>query len=141
MIRRHLAIWLLVTAFLFSNSEILRAVEETSAPSKSSVSAPRTAEELQAQIDRAPDYGTVICDRNQELTISTTIRVRKPLTIRGLSARLQDGLGKTTLLVVESEGVAVVDFALRGNADTVDQSERASLLVFNAGNLRVENGR
>jgi hypothetical protein len=105
------------------------------------VAAPQTAEELQALIDKTPAYGTIVCDRNRELTVSTTIRVRKPLTIRGLVARLPDKLGKTRLLVVESEGVTVTDFALRGNADTVEQSDRASLLVFHAGNFRVENGR
>jgi len=104
-------------------------------------SAPATAAELQVLIERTPAYGTVNCNRNRELVVETTIRVRKPLTIHGLAARLPDKLGKTPLLVVESEGVNIVDFALRGNGDTVEQSERASLLVINAGNFRVEDGR
>jgi hypothetical protein len=96
--------------------------------------------DLQEVIDAAPAHSIVFCNRNQQLTISTTVVIRKPLTLRGLNARLPDGLGKTSILEVESEYVTITDFTLRGNADTVAQEVRAPLIRIYNGNFRVERG-
>ena len=96
--------------------------------------------DLQQVIDAAPPYSIVVCDRNQQLTISTPVVIRKPLTLRGLNARLPDRLGKTSILEVESEHVTITDFALRGNADTVAQEARAPLIRIYTGNFRVVRG-
>lgn len=95
---------------------------------------------LQQLIDTAPSNTVVQCDPNRLFTLAAPVFVRKPLTLAGLRARLPEKLGNTSLVVVESSGVAVTDFELTGNADSVDQADRAPLLVIRAGNFRVERG-
>jgi hypothetical protein len=97
--------------------------------------------DLQQTIDAAPSNSVVRCDPNRPLILSAPVTIRKPLTLVGLHARLPEKLGSTPLVVVEANGVAVMDFELTGNADSVPQSERAPLLVIHAGDFRVENGR
>ncbi len=96
--------------------------------------------DLQQVIDQAPDHAVVQCDPNRTLTLSAPIVIRKPLTLVGLHARLPAKLGKTSLLLVEAKNVSVLDFELTGNADTVDQLERAPLMVVHQGAFRVERG-
>jgi nitrous oxidase accessory protein NosD len=91
-------------------------------------------------IAAAPAHSIVICDRNRQVTLSEPVRIRRPLTLRGLNARLPEKLGKTPLVVVEAEGVVVTDFELHGNGDTVSQADRAPLLVLEAGGFCVERG-
>jgi len=97
--------------------------------------------DLQKTIDRASPYATILCNRNERLTISATVLINKPLTIQGLHAALIDSLGKTPILRVVSENVAITDFELYGNTATVEQVMRAPLIVIEAGNFRVERGR
>ncbi len=97
--------------------------------------------DLQLVIDAAPSNSTVRCNPNRVLVLSVPVTIRKPLTLVGLRARLPDKLGNTSLILVESKGVAVTDFELMGNGDSVPQSERAPLLVIHAGDFRVERGR
>jgi hypothetical protein len=97
-------------------------------------------DDVQAAVDAAPPHSVVTCNRNRQLTLATPLKVRKPLTLVGLNARLPDGLGRTPLVVVQSESVSVLDVELRGNGDTVPQEARAALLVIEAGNFRVERG-
>ncbi len=82
------------------------------------------AAELQRWIDEAPPYSVVTADRSSQIEIGSTIRIRKPLTLVGLNARLEPGLGKTPMLEVVSEGVRIRDFVLEGNRDTVGQDRR-----------------
>src|SRR4051794_30038113 len=96
--------------------------------------------DVQAVVDAAHPHSIVICNRNRQVVLSRPVRIRKPLTIRGLNARLPAKLGRTSLLVVQSEGVVVSDFELHGNGDTVPQNERAALLVVEAGDFCVERG-
>ncbi|MGA1198571.1 MAG: hypothetical protein ACO36I_18955, partial [Candidatus Latescibacterota bacterium] len=42
--------------------------------------------DLQKTIDRASSYATILCNRNERLTISATILINKPLTIRDVVA-------------------------------------------------------
>lgn len=100
-----------------------------------------TGAALQALIDAAPDHGVVNADPNAPLVLSTPLVIRKPLTLTGLNAELPAGLGKTPLLVIESDGVAVTDIALRGNADSVDQKDRNALLEVRASEFRIERAR
>jgi hypothetical protein len=95
---------------------------------------------LQQLIEAAPSNTVVQCDPNRILTFTEPVIIRKPLILSGLRARLPEKLGNTSLVVVEAEGVAVTDFEMTGNADTVDQADRAPLLVVRAGNFRVERG-
>ncbi len=96
--------------------------------------------DIQSALDSAAPHSVVICDRNRQVTLATPVRVRKPLTFRGLNARLPEKLSRTPLVVVQSEGVTVSDFELHGNGDTVPQAERAPLLVLEAGGFTVERG-
>jgi len=96
---------------------------------------------LQQVLDAAPSNAVVRCDPNQTLTLSVPVTIRKPLTLVGLHARLPARLGNSPLVVIEAKGVAVTDFELTGNADSVAQEERAPLLVVHAGDFRVERGR
>jgi hypothetical protein len=102
---------------------------------------PTNGAELQQVIDAAPTNATLVCDPNHPFILSTPLTIRKPLTLRGLHARLPEKLGKTPLVIVVSKGVTVVDFELTGNGDTVSQDVRAPLLEIKAGEFRVENGR
>jgi len=97
--------------------------------------------DLQQVIDTAPPNSLVQCDPNRTMTLSVPVTIRKPLTLVGLHARLPEKLGSTPLVVVEAKGVAVTDFELIGNAESVPQSERAPLLIIHAGDFRVERGR
>ncbi len=97
--------------------------------------------DLQEIVDSAPTNAVVQCDPNQTLTLSVPVTIRKPLTLVGLNARLPEKLGKTPLIIIEAKGVAVTDFELTGNGDSVDQKERAPLVVIHAGDFRVERGR
>jgi hypothetical protein len=103
--------------------------------------APVSGRDLQAVIDAAAPHSVVRCDPNQCLTLSAPLTIRQPLTLVGLHARLPERLGNSPLVVVEAKGVAVTDFELAGNADSVPQKERAPLLVIHAGEFRVEGGR
>src|SRR5690242_14140724 len=97
--------------------------------------------DLQKVIDAAPPNSTIVCDPNRELTLSTPIKVDKPLTIRRLHARLPEKLGNTSLVLVTSKGVTISEFELTGNGDSVPSKERAPLMIVAAGEFRVENGR
>jgi hypothetical protein len=96
--------------------------------------------DLQQVIDAAPSNATIQCDPNRILTSAVSIIIRKPITLGGLRARLPEKLGNTSLVVVESKGVAVTDFELTGNADSVPQSERAPLMAVFHGDFRIERG-
>ena len=96
--------------------------------------------DLQKVLDSAPPNSFVICNRNQPLILSTPLTIRKPITLQGLNAQLPKGLGKTPLLVVEAESVAITDFEMTGNGDSVPQKDRCALLLIRAGGFRVERG-
>lgn len=86
--------------------------------------------------------GTIIQCSSEDgvVEVAKTLVIRKPLTLRGLRARLPDGKGNTSLVQVTAAGVTVSDFELIGNSKTVPQSKRQSLLVIQAGDFHVENG-
>jgi hypothetical protein len=102
---------------------------------------PLNGQDLQKTIDAAPPNSTILCDPNQQLTVATPITINKPLTLKGLCARLPEKLGNSPLIIAKSKGVTVAEFNLTGNIDSVPQSERAPLIVIAAGDFRVENGR
>ena len=97
--------------------------------------------DLQKTINDAQAFSTIVCERNERITVSNTFVINKPLTLSGLNAQLVKGLGKTSILRVECDHVSITDFELHGNADSVDQSERAPLLLIEASDFRVERGR
>jgi len=99
------------------------------------------SENLQDVIDRAPPHATLLCDPTVVMTLSTPILIQKPLTLRGLHARLPDGLGKTPLVLVRASAVTISDFELHGNESTVPASVRAPLVSIDSGNFTVERGR
>jgi hypothetical protein len=97
--------------------------------------------DLQTVIDAAPDHAEVVCDRGRRVTITKTVVIDKPLTLRGLNAKLPDGLDRTAILEVLAPGVSITDFELHGNAKTVSQDHRAPMISIHAGDFRVERGR
>lgn len=97
-------------------------------------------QDLQDLIEMAKPYSEIICDRNKQLVLSSPIIINKPITLKGLNAKLPDSLGKTSLLIVQSPGVIISDFELHGNAKTVLQNERAPLMWVTAGDFTIERG-
>src|SRR5688572_2051530 len=97
-------------------------------------------ENLQAVLDRAPVNAVIQCDPNHTYTWTQPIVLKKPVTLIGLHAQLPPKLGKVSLVVIEAKGVSILDFELKGNADSVDQADRAPLMVVHAGEFRIERG-
>lgn len=96
--------------------------------------------DLQKTMNEAPAYSRIICDRKQELIISSPVLIRKPLTLEGLNARLPDSLHSIPILIVESKHVTITNFMLVGNANTVSQENRAPLIAVLAGEFHLSNG-
>jgi len=97
--------------------------------------------DLQAVLDAAPAGATVVCDTDRPLTVTRTLVIRKPLTLKGLHARLPEKLGRTVLLQVEAGDVTLTDLELHGNYDSVPQTQRAPLVCISRGGFRVERCR
>ena len=91
--------------------------------------------DLQQVIEAAPPHSVILCDPNRQLTLATPLSITKPLTLRGLCAKLPEKLGKTPLVIVKAKGVTLTEFNLTGNVDTVPQSERAPLIIIAAGRI------
>lgn len=97
--------------------------------------------DLQAVLSSAPPHATILCNPATTRTLRQPIRIDKPLTLRGLRARLPDKLGSTPLVVILSPGVILTDFDLTGNGETVSQDDRAPLIEVGAGDFVIERGR
>jgi hypothetical protein len=97
--------------------------------------------DLQAVLDAAPQGAVVECQQSQPLVVGKTLRITRPMTLRGLKANLPEKLGDTVLLVVEAPGVTLTDLELHGNYDSVDQKTRAPLIHIKAGSFRIERCR
>lgn len=95
---------------------------------------------LQQTLDAAPTNSVVLCNPNEQLTWTMPLFIRKPLTVRGLNARLPEKQGKTSLVIIEAPGVTFTDFVLTGNGDSVPQEKRAPLVRIEAGNFHIERG-
>jgi hypothetical protein len=93
---------------------------------------------LQQVIDSAPPGSTIVCESWQPLLLSEPLIIKKPLTLKGLNARLPTGLGRTSLITVTAENVTLTDLELHGNYDSVDQDNRAALINIHKGGFRVE---
>jgi nitrous oxidase accessory protein NosD len=95
---------------------------------------------LQEVIQAAPPHAVIVCNRNRLLTLAAPIVIDKPLTLRGVYAQLPEGLGNSSLIVVQAAGVSITDFELHGNAASVKQEDRAPLLRIHAGAFAVARG-
>lgn len=96
--------------------------------------------DLQKLLDEAPNNSVIQFNPNQQLVLSKPLRVTKPLTLRGLNAKLPEKLGKSPLVTVSAKGVIIEDFELCGNTESVEQSERAPLIFIQAGDFVVRHG-
>lgn len=99
------------------------------------------ASALQEAVDNAPPHSVLVADRSRQVEVTETVRIHKPLTIVGLNMRMQPGLVRTPILEVLAEDVRIRDFTLVGNGDSVEQSERAPLIVLRRGRFVIEDGR
>ncbi len=99
------------------------------------------ASALQQEIDRAPAHSVLMADPSLQVEVDETIRIDKPLTLVGLNMRLKPTLAKTPILEVLAEDVRIRDFLLEGNGDSVEQADRAPLIVVRRGRFRIENGQ
>ncbi len=99
------------------------------------------ASSLQEAVDAAPPHSVIVADRSRQVEVTETVRIDKPLTLVGLNMRMQPGLARTPLLEVVSEDVRIRDFTLVGNGDSVEQSERAPLILLRRGRFVIEDGR
>jgi hypothetical protein len=93
---------------------------------------------LQVLLDKVPERTIVVCEQAEPLVVTKTITVAKPMTLRGLKARLPEKLGNTPLLVVEAKGVTLTDLEMHGNYDSVSQKNRVPFIHIKAGEFRVE---
>lgn len=93
---------------------------------------------LQARLDEAPANSVVDFAMTEFVTLDKPLRVTKPLTVRGLRLQLPPKLARTQLLQTNVEGFELTDSHFRGNADTIGQDQRASLVEVRAGKFRVE---
>ncbi|MEX0321448.1 MAG: hypothetical protein AB3N63_04775 [Puniceicoccaceae bacterium] len=94
---------------------------------------------LEELIQSAEPHETVFLNPNEDHLVTRTIIINKPITLKGLRAHLPAGLGYTPILEVKAEGVILEQLHLRGNADSVDQDQRAPLIDVHGGNIRIEN--
>ena len=99
------------------------------------------AAELQAAVDKAAPFSLLRADRSRPVEVSETVRIDKPLTLVGLHMRLEPGLAKTPILEIRSEHVRIRDFTLVGNGDSVEQEDRAPLILVRRGRFVIENGQ
>lgn len=99
---------------------------------------PPTHASLQDRLDEAPEHSVVDFAMTEFVTLDKPLRVAKPLTVRGLRLQLPPKLPRTQLLQTNVEGFSLTDSHFRGNADTVGQDQRASLVEVRAGKFRVE---
>lgn len=100
----------------------------------------RDGANIQQIIDAAPTNSIIQFNPNEQLVFSTPLKITKPLTLRGLNARLPEKLGRSPLINVTAKGVTIEDFQLYGNTESVGQEERAPLIFIQAGDFRVEHG-
>ena len=92
----------------------------------------------QALLDKVPDGAVVVCEQAEPLVVARTIIIARPMTLRGLKARLPEKLGETPLVMVEAKGVTLTDIEMHGNYDSVSQKNRAPFVQIKAGEFRVE---
>lgn len=95
---------------------------------------------LQSTLDLCAPETIVQCECSEIAELAKTLVVRKPLTLRGLRARLPAGKGDMPLVLVAANGVTFSDFELVGNRSTVSQAQRQSLLVVQGNDFHVANG-
>ena len=116
------------------------AVQAEAPPSHPRV-IPIDAADLQQAVRAAPPHAVLVADRATEVEVSKTVQVDKPLVLAGLNMRLRPGLGKVPILEVLSENVHIRDFRLVGNGDSVEQADRAPLILVRRGRFVIENGQ
>uniref|UniRef100_A0A7S0BUE4 Right handed beta helix domain-containing protein n=1 Tax=Rhodosorus marinus TaxID=101924 RepID=A0A7S0BUE4_9RHOD len=95
---------------------------------------------LKYQLEKAPWGATMESPGNCEWIVAKTIYIKKPITIRGVHARLKIGVGKTVLMKVMAKGFKLYNFVFTGNQESVTQKQRASLLHITRGGFRVRKG-
>ena len=93
---------------------------------------------IQNQINQASPYDIITIDPNQEVVITSSITIDKPLTFSGLRAKLPDSLG-IIIVAVRSEGVTLRNLHLTGNAGTVSTQDRKPLISVSKGDFIIEN--
>jgi len=94
--------------------------------------------DFQALLDKAPAGAVVVCEQNKPLEISKSLRLGKPMTVRGLKARLQPRLGRTPILIADATGITLTDLEMQGNYDSAGQAHRAPLIHLKRGGFRIE---
>ncbi|KAJ8906836.1 hypothetical protein NDN08_003322 [Rhodosorus marinus] len=95
---------------------------------------------LKTQIEGAPIHSELVAYDSCVWMVDETIRVRNPVTIRGVTARLPDGLGNAPLLEVRTEGFTMTDFEFIGNIESVEFEDRESLVAVAMGGFHIERG-
>jgi hypothetical protein len=94
---------------------------------------------LQELLDRVPAGARIVCVQKQPLVVTQSLRITKPVTLRGLKASLPPKLGKMPMLIVDAEGVTLSDIEMHGNHDSVDQVDRAPMIQLKRGGFLVED--
>jgi hypothetical protein len=93
--------------------------------------------DLQKVIDAAPKNSVIICDIKKQYNITKTIRIDKPLTVKGLNLLLPKGVKNTVLIHVVADDVTLMDIKVRGNAPMRGR-DSDELIRINGNRFRVE---
>ncbi|KAJ8900704.1 hypothetical protein NDN08_000005 [Rhodosorus marinus] len=98
--------------------------------------------ELRDQVVAAPAGSELIAPAGGcEWVIEKTITVNtNDITIRGVHAKLRDGLAKM-ILVVNGDGFTMFDCVLTGNRGTIYKKQRRSLLSLRGSGFHIQRGR
>ena len=94
--------------------------------------------DLQSLLDKVPQGAVVVCEQAKPLVVARSIVIARPVTLRGLKARLPEKLGDMPLMIVEAGGVTLTDLEMHGNYDSVSQKNRTPFIHIKAGGFRIE---
>lgn len=125
---------LMIIVFLLSAIEVLNAANTETAITFTGGS----VADLQALLDKAPTGAVVVCAQTKPLEVSTSIWLRKPVTLRGLKANLLPKVGKTPILMADAEKITLTDIEMHGNYDSVSQTLRAPFIHVKRGGFVIE---
>jgi hypothetical protein len=93
---------------------------------------------FQTLLDQAPIGAVIVCAQPQPLVVTSSLLLRKPVTVRNLKAGLAQAVGRTPLLVADAENITLIGLDLHGNYDSVNQRDRAPLIHVKRGGFRIE---
>ena len=94
--------------------------------------------DLNSAIKMASTGDTIQCDPDFQILTDSTFVIDKSISLFGLNAKLEDGVGKTEILKVTADNVHIADIQVTGNYDTIRENQRTSLITLEAEGFVIE---